>query len=253
MAGLGKYKKGAKFTLKSGNNPAFKVMGSSPAKIPGMGARITGTQEKGEFVPKGIDYRPGKYEKEEDSPNNLNNFGIGPGGSPWKQDDDDDDKNGNGNGKNEEKVRRTGGDIKPGKEAKVGEKKEPGWVKRMKIATTLLSGGIQGVYGGTREVPKINWGKWTQEELDESAASKIKKDITGDESFKDVYNPQKEDGTFKTVEEYNTEYDEFKKKQGQEEETGTKLSGGLQKYLDSSRFLTKDYKKPKTNIKGSLQ
>lgn len=30
MAGLGKYKKGAKFTLKSGNNPSFKDMGSSP-------------------------------------------------------------------------------------------------------------------------------------------------------------------------------------------------------------------------------
>mgnify|MGYP003135436847 CR=1 FL=1 len=29
MAGLGKYKKGAKFTLKSGNTPLFKQMGSS--------------------------------------------------------------------------------------------------------------------------------------------------------------------------------------------------------------------------------
>ena len=33
MAGLGKYKKGAKFTLKSGNKPTFKCMGSSPAKM----------------------------------------------------------------------------------------------------------------------------------------------------------------------------------------------------------------------------
>mgnify|MGYP003120481572 CR=1 FL=1 len=30
MAGIGKYSKGKKFTLKSGNNPAFKMMGSSP-------------------------------------------------------------------------------------------------------------------------------------------------------------------------------------------------------------------------------
>ena len=30
MAGLGKYIKGEKFTLKSGNNPAFNMMGSSP-------------------------------------------------------------------------------------------------------------------------------------------------------------------------------------------------------------------------------
>ena len=30
MAGIGKYKKGAKFTLKSGNSPIFKMVGSSP-------------------------------------------------------------------------------------------------------------------------------------------------------------------------------------------------------------------------------
>jgi hypothetical protein len=30
MAGIGKYKKGAKFTLKSGNSPVFKMVGSSP-------------------------------------------------------------------------------------------------------------------------------------------------------------------------------------------------------------------------------
>ena len=30
MAGIGKYKKGAKFTLKSGNSPEFKMVGSSP-------------------------------------------------------------------------------------------------------------------------------------------------------------------------------------------------------------------------------
>ncbi len=30
MAGIGKYKKGAKFTLRSGNTPEFKMVGSSP-------------------------------------------------------------------------------------------------------------------------------------------------------------------------------------------------------------------------------
>ena len=30
MAGIGKYKKGAKFTLRSGNSPMFKTVGSSP-------------------------------------------------------------------------------------------------------------------------------------------------------------------------------------------------------------------------------
>ena len=51
MPGLGKYKKGAKFTLKSGNKPAFKMIaGESP---------IT-------------------------SPANMNSFGVGKGTSPYK-------------------------------------------------------------------------------------------------------------------------------------------------------------------------
>tara|TARA_R110000765_G_scaffold416635_1_gene518571 strand:+ start:35 stop:628 length:594 start_codon:yes stop_codon:yes gene_type:complete len=50
MAGLGKYKKGAKFTLKSGNTPLFKHVGSSPSPIT--------------------------------SPANMNNFGVGKGTSP---------------------------------------------------------------------------------------------------------------------------------------------------------------------------
>ena len=32
MAGIGNYSKGKKFVLKSGNKPAFKMMGSSPHK-----------------------------------------------------------------------------------------------------------------------------------------------------------------------------------------------------------------------------
>jgi len=32
MAGIGNYSKGKKFALKSGNKPAFKMMGSSPYK-----------------------------------------------------------------------------------------------------------------------------------------------------------------------------------------------------------------------------
>ena len=32
MAGIGKYTKGAKFTLKSGNSPLFKMVGGSPAR-----------------------------------------------------------------------------------------------------------------------------------------------------------------------------------------------------------------------------
>jgi len=52
-----------------------------------------------------------------------------------------------------------------GEETTVGdaEKKDKAWVKALKIGTTLLSGGIQGVYGGKREYPKINYGKKAEE------------------------------------------------------------------------------------------
>jgi hypothetical protein len=201
MAGIGKYKKGAKFTLKSGNNPTFVQMGSSPAKISGIGARITGT--KGGFTPD-IDYRPSSEESDSpnkgglrhftinerprtDSPNNLNNFGIGPGGSPWKQGDDKTETDAEITArkkkeKADSEVITDGGTLKPGEKAKAGDRKEPTWLKGLKIGTTLLSGGIQGVYGGARHAPKINWGKWTQEELDEAASSRISKDILESET-----------------------------------------------------------------------
>lgn len=64
MAGIGKYTKGKKFELKSGNNPAFKMMGNPEAG---------------------------------DSPI-TKDFGIGEGTSPYVKDDDDDDGNGKGKG-----------------------------------------------------------------------------------------------------------------------------------------------------------
>ena len=90
------------------------------------------------------------------SPNNLNNFGVGPGGSPWKADDDPDDKSTTDDTDDEKKtdVEEKGGEA--------AEADKP-WVKALKIGTTLLSGGIQGVYGGTRQYPKINYGKKTKE------------------------------------------------------------------------------------------
>ena len=64
MPGIGKYTKGKKFELKSGNNPAFKMMGNPEAG---------------------------------DSPI-TKDFGIGEGTSPYVKDDDDDDGNGKGKG-----------------------------------------------------------------------------------------------------------------------------------------------------------
>ena len=110
MAGIGKnYKKGVAFTLKSGNNPPFKKMGSK-------------------------------------TPAYLNNFGIGPGSSPYTEHEDHDKKD----KKEENTTNIQGGDAR---------KADKGWVKALKIGTTLLSGGIQGVYGGEREYPRINYGK----------------------------------------------------------------------------------------------
>ena len=57
MAGIGKYAKGKKFTLKSGNSPAFKMMGEA---MPGD-SPIT------------------------KSPYEMNNFGVGKGISPYKE------------------------------------------------------------------------------------------------------------------------------------------------------------------------
>ena len=113
MAGLGKYKKGAAFTLKSGNKPTFVQMGSSPA--------------------------------------NMNNFGVGQGGSPYKEHEEGHVEEPAVDPKDKKsKVNEQGGD---------NDKEDKAWVKALKIGTTLLSGGIQGVYGGKREIPKINYGK----------------------------------------------------------------------------------------------
>ena len=123
MAGIGKYKKGAKFTLKSGNKPAFKAIGSSPA--------------------------------------NMNNFGIGQGGSPWKQETDGTSSTAPAETEEQKKARleKEKANSTVDEQGGDSETADPTWKKALKIGTTLLSGGIQGVYGGKREYPKINYGK----------------------------------------------------------------------------------------------
>jgi len=125
MAGIGKYKKGVAFTLKSGNKPTFTQMGSK-------------------------------------TPAYLNNFGIGPGSSPYTNKKEKEEKE----EKEENTINVQGGDAR---------KTDKDWVKALKIGTTLLSGGIQGVYGGEREYPKINYGK-KAEESTESLAENLGED-----------------------------------------------------------------------------
>ena len=88
MAGIGKYKKGAKFTLKSGNSPAFKMMGNIEAG---------------------------------DSPI-TNEFGIGKGTSPYRQEDEDEEKGG-------------------------------GWKKAAKIGLAAITSGLDAVYGSGKIMP----------------------------------------------------------------------------------------------------
>jgi len=196
MAGLGKYKKGAKFTLKSGNKPAFKVMGSSPA--------------------------------------NMNNFGIGQGGSPWKQETDGTSSTTPAETDAEKKAReeKEKENSKVDKQGGDSETADPTWKKALKIGTTLLSGGIQGVYGGKREYPKINYGK-KAEKVTTTPEDGVETNITGSlgtgagtgttlinnknvlngeetsssTSDGETFNWKNEDGTDKTVEDYNEWYD----------------------------------------------
>ena len=128
------------------------------------------------------------------APNKLNNFGVGPGGSPYKNEEDKDTETtettntgttADGKGKEKESdVNEKGGDA---------ETADKPWVKALKIGTTLLSGGIQGVYGGKREYPKINWGK--KAEVKDDTEDILKPNTTDEFIVKDgvkVANPDYE-------------------------------------------------------------
>ena len=67
MAGIGDYEKGKPFTLKSGNKPTFKTMGSDSPLDAGLKHFTTNERPR------------------TNSPNNLKDFGVGEGTSPYKQ------------------------------------------------------------------------------------------------------------------------------------------------------------------------
>ena len=87
MAGIGDYIKGKKFTLKSGNTPVFKMMGNTEAG---------------------------------DSPI-TNEFGIGKGTSPYRQED---------------------------------KEKGGGWKKAAKIGLATITSGLDAVYGSGKIMPE---------------------------------------------------------------------------------------------------
>ena len=155
MAGIGKYKKGAKFTLKSGNSPAFKMMG---------------TPESG------------------DSPI-TNEFGIGKGTSPYKVQDEitpkliRSDTKGQMGGRKDTtlstdtskevrglEIKTKSSDKFGGKATDVGGKKplvpkapeikvdkkakrKAGWKKAAQIGLAALTGGLDAVYGSGKIMP----------------------------------------------------------------------------------------------------
>jgi hypothetical protein len=103
MAGIGKYTKGKKFELKSGNNPAFKMIaGDSPI---------------------------------------TNEFGIGKGTSPYREEystTDDPNMTNNIDTSKQSKAKGKGG----------------GWKKAAQIALAGLTSGLDAVYGSGKIMPE---------------------------------------------------------------------------------------------------
>ena len=146
MAGLGDYTKGKKFTLKSGNKPAFKMMG---------------TPESGDSPIT--------------SPANMNNFGVGKGTSPYMEVDwskapanntqeridwykknnlalDDTTKLEGAQGNQGESGE--GGEGGGGNQGEGEDKGKGGRGKNWaKIGVAALTGGLDAVYGSGKIVP----------------------------------------------------------------------------------------------------
>jgi len=139
MAGLGKYKKGAKFTLKSGNSPAFKMMAGDSPIIKGASPYRHTTKET-HFHGSGEDTEENVIRTEEEAhakahEGDGNNAGGG---------------NGNGSGNGNE----SGNENEKGKGKVEGEEKVGGWKKAGQIGLAALTGGLDAVYGSGKTMPK---------------------------------------------------------------------------------------------------
>jgi len=137
MAGIGKYPKGKKFELKSGNNPAFKMMaGDSPI---------------------------------------TNEFGIGKGASPYAQLADPDAQAKLMDAKTSKKAQKVidadaDADSKKDKKGKKG-KKGGAMARAAEIAVAGLTSGLDAVYGSGKIVPVSFSGK--KKEQTETAGQKF--------------------------------------------------------------------------------
>mgnify|MGYP003657515761 CR=1 FL=1 len=145
--------------------------------------------------------------------------------SPLEADDDEttegngsnNGENGDGNGKNGDKLEGdTNGDGVVDENDDPKEDKEtmpppppdkPG-TKAWKIAANALIGGFDAITGEKTKRPTINWGKHEEETDDSSPEDKVKE--LQEEST--TFNWKNEDGTDKTIEEYNKWWDDKNKK-----------------------------------------
>ena len=134
MAGLGKYKKGAAFTLKSGNKPTFQQMGSGSP----LDKTLIGNQKNlPDHLRAKIEDAPGKMY---DTPGKMYN-------APLKAEN-----------KKEEETTEDGDKKEPVKpKDKLG-------VKIAKIAANAAIGGFDAVTGHTTKRPTVNFGPDKAEE-----------------------------------------------------------------------------------------
>jgi len=91
------------------------------------------------------------------------------------------------------------------KEEKVVKPKDKIGVKIAKIMANAAIGGFDAATGSTTKRPTINFGP--DKAVEEGEALN-----PGQKMFSEVYNPKKEDGTWKTAEEFMAESAEFNKK-----------------------------------------
>lgn len=172
MAGLGKYKKGAKFTLKSGNTPLFKHMGNSPSPITnefGIGKGTSPYKHKSGQGTRHEHREDGKTVKHGPSGDVLDDAGWEAAGAEERE-----------IGVEGMKTKYAGdsGDTEPKKGSKIGKILK-------KAGGTLLAGalgGLERVYGGKiADVPQVKFADKEEEVEEESIGEKVRK-LTGEKS-----------------------------------------------------------------------
>mgnify|MGYP003672209985 CR=1 FL=1 len=175
-----KFNKTKGFSLKSGNKPTFQQMGSGSP----LDKTLIGNQKNlPDHLRAKIEDAPGKMY---DTPGKMYN-------APLKAEDEKEEETTEDGDKKEP--------VKP--KDKLG-------VKIAKIAANAAIGGFDAATGSKTARPTINFGPEKAEE--EIEALNTGQKALQSESFVSTYSPKKEDGTYKTAEEYDAEFAAFNAK-----------------------------------------